>query len=220
MNQSTTGRSQVLGIVAPTPQDEWNSSTEYQKLNIVRHNGAAYMAKQQSKNVEPSQSPNNYWMFLVGDGGGGSGTDGKPALIYSATINGTQVPSTGLSLTLPLSGFNRSDIATGETLQAPLYSYDDKSYYVTATVTSVESPNVVVSVVGFINTTGATGAQGADGDTGEDVERIRHGLPPPSQRIDPMRPARPPCSRAWAAGRRPAPARAGRSRPIRRRWPR
>lgn len=174
MNQSTTGRSQVLGIVAPTPQDEWNSSTEYQKLNIVRHNGAAYMAKQQSKNVEPSQSPNNYWMFLVGDGGGGSGTDGKPALIYSATINGTQVPSTGLSLTLPLSGFNRSDIATGETLQAPLYSYDDKSYYVTATVTSVESPNVVVSVVGFINTTGATGAQGAPGENGENGQ---DGLP-------------------------------------------
>ena len=174
MNQSTTGRSQVLGIVAPTPQDEWNSSTEYQKLNIVRHNGAAYMAKQQSKNVEPSQSPNNYWMFLVGDGGGGSGTDGKPALIYSATINGTQVPSTGLSLTLPLSGFNRSDIATGETLQAPLYSYNDKSYYVTATVTSVESPNVVVSVVGFVDTTGATGAQGAAGENGENGQ---DGLP-------------------------------------------
>lgn len=174
MNQSTTGRSQVLGIVAPTPQDEWNSSTEYQKLNIVRHNGAAYMAKQQSKNVEPSQSPNNYWMFLVGDGGGGSGTDGKPALIYSATINGTQVPSTGLSLTLPLSGFNRSDIATGETLQAPLYSYNDKSYYVTATVTSVESPNVVVSVVGFVDTTGATGAQGAVGENGENGQ---DGLP-------------------------------------------
>ena len=110
----------------------------------------------------------------AGGGGGGSGTDGKPALIYSATINGTQVPSTGLSLTLPLSGFNRSDIATGETLQAPLYSYDDKSYYVTATVTSVESPNVVVSVVGFVDTTGATGAQGAAGENGENGQ---DGLP-------------------------------------------
>lgn len=110
----------------------------------------------------------------AGGGGGGSGTDGKPALIYSATINGTQVPSTGLSLTLPLSGFNRSDIATGESLQAPLYSYDDKSYYVTATVTSVESPNVVVSVVGFVDTTGATGAQGAAGENGENGQ---DGLP-------------------------------------------
>lgn len=111
---------------------------------------------------------------IANNGGGGSGTDGKAALIYSATINGTQVPSTGLSLTLPLSGFNRSDIATGETLQAPLYSYDDKSYYVTATVTSVESPNVVVSVVGFVDTTGATGAQGAVGGNGENGQ---DGLP-------------------------------------------
>ena len=111
---------------------------------------------------------------IANNGGGGSGTDGKPALIYSTTISGTQVPSTGLSLTLPLSGFNRSDIATGETLQAPLYRYDDKSYYVTATVTSVESPNVVVSVVGFVDTTGATGAQGAAGENGENGQ---DGLP-------------------------------------------
>lgn len=109
-----------------------------------------------------------------GGGSGGSGTDGKPALMYSAVISGTQAPSTGLSLTLPLSGFNRSDITTGETLQAPLYSYDDKSYYLTATVTSVESPNVVVSVVGFVDTTGATGAQGAPGENGENGQ---DGLP-------------------------------------------
>lgn len=109
-----------------------------------------------------------------GGGSGGGGADGKPALIYSATISGTQAPSTGLSLTLPLSGFNRSDITTGETLQAPLYNYDDKSYYVTATVTSVESPNVIVSVVGFVDTTGATGAQGAPGENGENGQ---DGLP-------------------------------------------
>lgn len=60
-----------LGVVSPVPADEWNSSTTYQKLNIVSHNNGAYIAKQGSTGIEPGVTTNwqTYWMLLV-DGSG------------------------------------------------------------------------------------------------------------------------------------------------------
>lgn len=62
---------QGLGIVSPVPLGQWNSAIKYQKLNIVRYNGASYIARTPNINVEPIVSPRwqNVWMPLSYDGG-------------------------------------------------------------------------------------------------------------------------------------------------------
>ena len=62
---------QGLGIVSPVPLGIWNSAIKYQKLNIVRYNGASYIARTPNINVEPTVSPiwYNVWMPLAYDGG-------------------------------------------------------------------------------------------------------------------------------------------------------
>lgn len=64
------GQAKILGIVSIVPMDDWNADTQYQKLNLVRHNGAAYLAKGRSKNVEPgvTQDWQNSWMLAYLDG--------------------------------------------------------------------------------------------------------------------------------------------------------
>lgn len=60
-----------LGIVSPVPLGQWNSAIKYQKLNIVRYNGASYIARTSNINVEPTVSPiwQNVWMAVAYDGG-------------------------------------------------------------------------------------------------------------------------------------------------------
>lgn len=62
---------QILGIVSIVPMGAWSASTTYQKLNLVRHNGVAYLAFGSSIAVEPGVSANweNIWMPVVYDGG-------------------------------------------------------------------------------------------------------------------------------------------------------
>lgn len=62
---------QILGIVSIVPMGAWSASTTYQKLNLVRHNGVAYLAFGSSIAVEPGVSTNweNIWMPIVYDGG-------------------------------------------------------------------------------------------------------------------------------------------------------
>lgn len=58
-----------IGIISPVPADEWSESTSYQKLNIVRHDGASYVAKIASTNIEPGTSAGaSYWMLITQDG--------------------------------------------------------------------------------------------------------------------------------------------------------
>lgn len=65
------GQAQVLGIASIVPMGAWNATTTYQKLNYVRHNGATYLAKTSSKNVEPGVAQNwqDVWMLCNYDGG-------------------------------------------------------------------------------------------------------------------------------------------------------
>lgn len=64
------GQAKVLGIVSIVPMDDWNADTQYQKLNLVRHNGATYLAKGGNKNVEPGAAADwqNSWMLVYLDG--------------------------------------------------------------------------------------------------------------------------------------------------------
>ena len=58
-----------LGIVSIVPKDNWSSTETYQRLNLVRHKNASYMAKLASKNVEPGVATywTQYWMLLNED---------------------------------------------------------------------------------------------------------------------------------------------------------
>ena len=61
----------VLGIVSMVPMGQWNAGTTYQKLNLVRNQGVAYLAFGSSVGVEPGASENweASWMPVVYDGG-------------------------------------------------------------------------------------------------------------------------------------------------------
>lgn len=65
------GEVKFLGIASIVPMGAWNATTTYQKLNYVRHNGATYLAKTSSKNVEPGVAQNwqDVWMLCNYDGG-------------------------------------------------------------------------------------------------------------------------------------------------------
>ena len=54
----------IAGRVAPIPKGEWNSSTEYSKLDIVSHNNKTFIAKKLSTGQEPIED-NEYWMVIV-----------------------------------------------------------------------------------------------------------------------------------------------------------
>lgn len=72
----------TLGRVSVVPKGEYNASTEYERLDLVRYNGAGYMALRTMTGVEPVDGAD--WMLLVdrGDAGptgapGKDGTNGK-----------------------------------------------------------------------------------------------------------------------------------------------
>lgn len=65
---------QFVGIVACVPKGDWQSNLTYGLLNIVRHNGASYIATTTvPANNEPSLN-SKYWNLLVKDGENGSGS--------------------------------------------------------------------------------------------------------------------------------------------------
>lgn len=68
VNQNT--QTQIIGITAPVPMGDWQSGTTYFKLNLVRYNGATYIAKEQNTGVEPTVNAEwqNYWQAVVYDG--------------------------------------------------------------------------------------------------------------------------------------------------------
>ena len=59
-----------LGITAPVPKEEWNSTTPYYKLNIVRHNGGSYIARENNVNIEPEVHArwSEFWLLISKDG--------------------------------------------------------------------------------------------------------------------------------------------------------
>lgn len=59
-----------IGIVSPAPMNDWNDKAAYYMLNIVRHNGAVYIARSASEGIEPGVTTgwDMYWLMLVKDG--------------------------------------------------------------------------------------------------------------------------------------------------------
>lgn len=63
-------QTQDLGIVSNVPMGEWNPTTQYQKLNTVRSNGATYQAKKNNQGVEPTVTEGwqEIWQVVAYDG--------------------------------------------------------------------------------------------------------------------------------------------------------
>lgn len=62
---------QGLGTASPVPMGNWNATTPYQKLNIIRYGSASYMAKKQNQGFQPTvtQGWQEVWQVLCYDGG-------------------------------------------------------------------------------------------------------------------------------------------------------
>ena len=60
---------QELLNVSVIPKGEWRSNAYYERLSLVRHQGAAYLAFSPSVGIQPGVSTgwNAYWMLLVKD---------------------------------------------------------------------------------------------------------------------------------------------------------
>lgn len=66
----------ILGRVSVVPKGEYNASTQYERLDLVRYNGAGYMALRTITGVEPVDGSD--WMLLVDRGEAGpTGAPGK-----------------------------------------------------------------------------------------------------------------------------------------------
>lgn len=84
-----SGQAHILGIVSMVPMGNWNATTTYQKLNYVRHNGATYLAKTSSTNVEPGIAQNwqDAWMLCNYDGGSVNPQGTYPDMTVGKVVN-------------------------------------------------------------------------------------------------------------------------------------
>ena len=86
----------VIGKVSPTPKGQYNSSTQYERLDIVTYQGSSYMAKQNTKGNVPTNT--TYWAILAEKGSSITLSSYKNEYVLSNT--NTQ-PQSGWSTTLP-----------------------------------------------------------------------------------------------------------------------
>lgn len=94
---SQTQQTKDLGIVSPVPMGEWSATTQYQKLNTVRYNGATYMATAANMGVAPDSS-NSFWRLLSKDGRGIQNTQ----ITYQGGTSGTTPPTGEWTTDIPV----------------------------------------------------------------------------------------------------------------------
>ncbi len=134
-----------LGIVSPVPMGDWNSTTTYQKLNIVRTETGCYIARSQSTNIQPGvdASWQTYWMLLNVDGeegptgsqgpvGEGVPTGGLTGQVLAKSSNNNYetewLPQNQIAAGSAVNDGNGNNIAdTYETKQHASQTYETKS---------------------------------------------------------------------------------------------
>ena len=153
-----------LGRVLIVHRGEWDSATEYERLDIVSLNGASYLVTADCTGTEP---PNDDYYALIAEKGdtgeagadGADGADGETPTVelaqtdsgYTLTINGTTVELT--NGTDGADGADGTDGTDGESHTVTL-TRTDSGYTLTIDDTSVEITN---------------GADGADGASAYDA---------------------------------------------------
>ena len=58
----------TAGRILIIPKGEWNAETDYEMLDLVRHNGAAWLAKKETVGVEPTEANTDNWFLMCKDG--------------------------------------------------------------------------------------------------------------------------------------------------------
>lgn len=94
---SQTQQTKDVGIVSPVPMGDWTATTQYQKLNIVRYNGAMYIATAENMGVTPD-SNNTFWRLQSKDGRGIQDTE----ITYQGGVSGTVPPTGEWTTTIPV----------------------------------------------------------------------------------------------------------------------
>ena len=57
----------TAGRILIMPRDAWVAETTYEMLDLVSHNGKAWLAKKTSVGIEPSADNVEYWHDLLGN---------------------------------------------------------------------------------------------------------------------------------------------------------
>lgn len=88
---------ELLGTVSIVPMGNWNSTTLYQKLNIVNSNGGSYIAKKSSQNFQPEVTSGwqDVWMPIGAEGQQGA------SVFHTMAASGTSIAVSGLQPQLP-----------------------------------------------------------------------------------------------------------------------
>jgi hypothetical protein len=55
-----------LGKILIMPKGNYDANTQYYRLNIVLHNGSAWICKESCKGIEPTESNTQHWMKMFG----------------------------------------------------------------------------------------------------------------------------------------------------------
>ncbi len=52
------------GRILIMPKGDYNAETEYEMLDLVKHNGTSWLSKKESIGIEPSNDNSEYWQNL------------------------------------------------------------------------------------------------------------------------------------------------------------
>lgn len=52
------------GRILIIPKGDWSIETEYEMLDLVRHNGTSWLCKQTNTGIEPSEANEQYWFKM------------------------------------------------------------------------------------------------------------------------------------------------------------
>ena len=52
------------GRILIMPKGDWNAETEYEMLDLVKHNGTSWLAKKESTGIEPTVENSEHWQNM------------------------------------------------------------------------------------------------------------------------------------------------------------
>ena len=136
---ATAGRILIL------PKGKWNSGATYEHLDLVAHNGRAWLAKKASVGIEPSDENAEFWHDFLGmdvfteENPPTAAQVGAVALERLNSILTTSIKEKALTLGYGLHVFQLGGTSyTGDDLPDQMYTYSTAEVFVRTPGTSVQ----------------------------------------------------------------------------------